>query len=195
LSQRYKMIRTNQELLDYVSKIHDSNLILEQTFTPFQTIFEQGKRVDTAYIIKSGIAKCFLTEENGNDFVEEFFGEGGIMGEIEIINNHLSVCEISAITELSVYKISSANFKYLLDGDKIFNQLILKALSSKIHYKASRHAHNQLHDVEANLLRLQREFPEILNAIPKLDIANYLGVTLRSLNRTLNELRMKNLIK
>jgi CRP-like cAMP-binding protein len=182
------MIRTNKELLDYVSKIQDSATILEQKCAPFQTIIEQGKRVNSVYIIKSGIAKCFLTEENGNDFVEEFFGEGGIVGEIEIINNHLSVCEISAITELSVYRISGINFNHLLDVDKVFNQLILKALSSKIHYKATRHAHNQLHDVEANLLRLQREFPDMFDAIPKLDIANYLGVTLRSLNRVLFKL-------
>jgi CRP-like cAMP-binding protein len=194
LSQRYKMIRTNQELLDYISKIHNPAIISEQIFTPFQTVFEQGKRVNSVFIVKSGIAKCFLTEENGNDFVEEFFGEGGIVGEIEIINNHISVCGISAITELTAYKISSANFKHLLDKDKVFNQLILKALSAKIYYKASRHAHNQLHDVEANLLRIKREFPEMFNAIPKLDIANYLGVTLRSLNRTLSELRMKDLI-
>jgi CRP-like cAMP-binding protein len=194
LSQRYKMIRTNQELLDYVSKIHNPEVIFEQTFAPFQTIFEQGKKVNSVFIVKSGIAKCFLTEENGNDFVEEFFGEGGIVGEIEIINNHISVCGISAITQLTVYKISSANFKHLLDKDKVFNSLILKALSAKIYYKASRHAHNQLHDVEANLLRIKREFPKMFDAIPKLDIANYLGVTLRSLNRTLSELRMKKLI-
>lgn len=188
------MIRTNQELLDYVSKIHNPEVILEQIFTPFQTIFEQGKQVNSVFIVKSGIAKCFLTEENGNDFVEEFFGEGGIVGEIEIINNHISVCGISAITELSVYKISSANFKHLLDQDKMFNNLILKALSAKIYYKASRHAHNQLHDVEANLLRIKRKSPEMFDAIPKLDIANYLGITLRSLNRTLSELKMKNLM-
>jgi CRP-like cAMP-binding protein len=195
LSQRYKMIRTNQELLDYVSKLHNSEVISEQIFSPFQTIFEQGKRVNSVYIIKTGIAKCFLTEENGNEFVEEFFGEGGIVGEIEIINNHISVCGISAITKLSVYKISSANFKHLLDTDKLFNQLILKALSAKIHYKASRHAHNQLHDVEANLLRIKKEFPEMFDAIPKLDIANYLGVTLRSLNRVLSGSKEKKLIK
>lgn len=186
------MIRTNQELLDYVSKIHNPEVILEQIFAPFQTVFEQGKQVNSVFIVKSGIAKCFLTEENGNDFVEEFFGEGGIVGEIEIINNHISVCGISAITQLTVYKISSANFKHLLYNDKVFNNLILKALSTKIYYKASRHAHNQLHDVEANLLRIKREFPQMFDAIPKLDIANYLGVTLRSLNRVLKDLKMKN---
>ena len=194
LSQRYKMIRTNQELLDYVSRIHNADVVLEQIFTPYQTVFEQGKRVNSVYIIKSGIAKCFLTEENGNEFVEEFFGEGTIVGEIEIINNHISVCGISAISELSVYKISLENFKHLLDKDKLFNQLILKALSAKIHYKASRHAHNQLHDVEANLLRIKREFPEMFDAIPKLDIANYLGVTLRSLNRVLSGLKERDLM-
>ncbi len=188
LSQRNKMIRTNRELLDYVRKNHDLDTISEQTYSPFQTIIEQGKRVNSVYIVKSGIAKCFLTEENGNDFVEEFFGEGEIVGEIEIINNHISVCEISAITQLSVYKISGITFKHLLDTNKLFNQLILKALSAKIRYKASRHAHNQLHDVEANLLRLQKEFPEMFDKIPKLDIANYLGVTLRSLNRVLLKL-------
>ena len=140
-------------------------------------------------IVQENITRINLNDVN--DFVEEFFGEGEIIGEIEIINNHTSVCGISAITELSIYKISSDNFKHLLDKDKIFNQLILKALSAKIRYKASRHAHNQLNDVEANLLRIKKEFPEIFDAIPKLDIANYLGVTLRSLNRVLSDLKGK----
>lgn len=194
MSQRNKMIRTNKELLDYVSKHSDSEGISEQIFFPSQTIIEQGKRVNSVCIIKSGIAKCFLTEENGNDFVEEFFGEGEIVGEIEIINNHVSVCAISAITELVIYKISVNNFKHLLETDKLFNQLILKALSAKIRYKASRHAHNQLNDVEANLLRIKKEFPDMFNAIPKLDIANYLGVTVRSLNRVLSDLKVRELI-
>jgi CRP-like cAMP-binding protein len=189
------MIRTNKELLDYVRKNHNPDTISEQNIFPFQTLIGQGKRVNSVYIIKSGIAKCFLNDENGNDFVEEFFSEGEIVGEIEIINNHASVCGVSAVTDLSVYMISAEGFKHLLDKDKIFNQLILKALSSKIYYKALRHAHNQSNDVEMNLLRLQKEFPSIFETIPKLDIANYLGITLRSLNRTLSELKMRNLIK
>jgi CRP-like cAMP-binding protein len=189
------MIRTNKELLDYVKKNLNPDAILTQTYLPYQTIIGQGKRENSVYIIKSGIAKCFLTDENGNEFVEEFFGEGEIVGEIEIINNLASVCGVSAVTELSVYKISEENFKHFLDKDKVFNQLILKALSSKIHYKALRHSHNQSNDVEMNLLRIQKEFPGIFETIPKLDIANYLGITLRSLNRTLSELRMRNLIR
>jgi CRP-like cAMP-binding protein len=136
-----------------------------------------------------------LTDENGNDFVEEFFSEGEIVGEIEIINNHTSICGVSAVTDLSVYKISAEDFKHLLDKDTVLNQLVLKALSSKIYYKALRHAHNQTNDVEMNLLRIHKEFPAIFETIPKLDIANYLGISLRSLNRTSSELKMRNLIK
>jgi CRP-like cAMP-binding protein len=189
------MIRTNEELLDYIGKNLSPNFISQQTYVPYQLLIGQGKRVNKVYIIKSGIAKCFLTDDNGNDFVQEFFGKGEIIGEIEMFNNQVSFCGISAITELTVYVISADNFKYLLDEDKIFNHLILNTLASKIHYMGLRHAHNQLNDVEINILKIKKELPDIFNIIPKKDIAHYLGITLRSLNRATSELRMKKLIE
>ncbi|MES2520689.1 MAG: Crp/Fnr family transcriptional regulator [Bacteroidota bacterium] len=188
------MIRQNKELLNYVMKLHQSeanNAVIEQTFTPKQQIIQHGKQVIYVCIFKSGIAKCFLTEDNGKEFIEEFFGEGEIVGEIEVINEHLSVANIEAISDLVVYKIKKDTFNRLLESDKTFNHLILKALSSKIHYKAIRHSYNQSHPVESNLLRLKKDFPDFISAIPKQDIANYLGITLRSLNRTLNDLKVK----
>jgi CRP-like cAMP-binding protein len=188
------MIRQNKELLNYVMKLHQSeanNAVIEQTFTPKQQIIQHGKQVIYVCIFKSGITKCFLTEDNGKEFIEEFFGEGEIVGEIEVINDHLSVANIEAISDLVVYKIKKDTFNRLLESDKTFNHLILKALSSKIHYKAIRHSYNQSHPVESNLLRLRKDFPDFISAIPKQDIANYLGITLRSLNRTLNDLKVK----
>jgi CRP-like cAMP-binding protein len=190
------MIRQNKELLNYVIKLHQSeanNLVVEQFFSPKQQIIQHNKQVFHVYILKSGVAKCFLTEDNGKEFIEEFFGEGEIVGEIEVIKEHLSIADIEAISDLVVYKIQKDDFNTLLESDKTFNRLILKALSSKIHYKAIRHSYNQSHPVESNLLRLKKDFPDFINTIPKQDIANYLGITLRSLNRTLNDLKEKEL--
>ncbi len=187
------MIRTNKELLDYIKKLYDSGTekaILKQEFLPLQKLLLQDKRVSSVCILQTGIAKCYLTEDNGKDFIEEFFGEGEIVGEIEIINNHPCVCNIEAITKIEVYKISADDFLQLLERDKIFNHLILRALSAKIHYKAIRHAYHQSHLIEENLQRLQKDFPDFLNTISKQDIANYLGITLRSLNRTLSDLKV-----
>jgi CRP-like cAMP-binding protein len=192
------MSRTNKELLDYVKKMYDSGTektILTQEFLPLQKLLLQDKRVGSVYILQTGIAKCYLTEDNGKDFIEEFFGEGEIVGEIEIINNHPCVCNIEAITKVEVYKISADDFLQLLEYDKTFNHLILRALSAKIHYKAIRHSYHQSHLIEENLQRLQKDFPDFLNTIPKQDIANYLGITIRSLNRTLNDLKEQHLLK
>jgi CRP-like cAMP-binding protein len=186
------MIRTNTELLEYIEELSNSTFekyFTKQIFDNQQTLIYQGKRVSSVYIIKNGLAKCYLTEENGNEFIQEFFAEGEIFGEIEILQKDLSFCSIQAISDLTVYQIPGDDFQELLIKDQKFNQLILKSLASKIRYKAIRHAYNQTFPIEAKLLRLKEQFPELTQKISKADIANYLGITLRSLNRTINELK------
>lgn len=188
------MIRINRELLQHVTELHDSGKeekITRETCGPGEEIVGQRKRVLSVRIVKSGIVKCYLTEDNGRDFIQEFFGEGEIFGEIEVLNGNPSFCAIASLTETETYKISGDRFGELLQTDKKFNTLILKALASKVHYTAIRHSYHQSHAIEENLLRLKKQFPRLIDVIAKRDIANYLGVTLRSLNRTINEMRNK----
>jgi len=191
------MIRVNLELLTYTARIHDKEQepdVREQKFSPGEQILPQGKRVSHVYVIKKGIAKCYLSEDNGKDFIQEFFGEGELFGEIEVINDTFSFCCIEAITEVEVYRIERKYFKERVSTDTRFNQLIIKSLTNKISYKAHRHAYHQSHTSEENLLRLIGMFPQLLSKISKQDIANYLGITLRSLNRTINDLKNRNLL-
>jgi CRP-like cAMP-binding protein len=197
LSEPGNMIRINRKLVSFVEQLQqqrpEENILL-QTFSPKEQIIEQGKKLFSVYIMQRGIAKCYITEDTGNDFIQEFFGEGELFGEIEAINGNLSFCSIESITEVAVYKIEQQRFLQWLEDDKLFNKLILQALSTKINYKAIRHAYHQSHTIESNLLRLIHSFPAVAETIPKQDIANYLGITLRSLNRTLHELKSKQLI-
>ncbi len=184
------MIRTNSELLEYVSRNikNTTTYFIEEKIANKQVLVEQNQKVLYAYVIKTGIAKCYLTEDTGNDFIQEFFGEGELFGEIEIINESLSFCAIESISDMVVYKISKIHFSELLQNDKEFNALIVKAMANKIKYKALRHSHNQSHSIKSNLLRLKKQFPELMKIISKQDIANYLGITLRSFNRILKEI-------
>jgi len=191
------MIRINKELLNYVSHLYHLGTegnIIEQTFEPTEQIIKNGQNVFSVYVIKSGMAKCYLTEDTGNDFIQEFFGEGEIFGEIEAIREDISFCTIEASSPLVLYKIPLAYFNELLLKNHVFNRLILKALANKINYKAIRHSYNQSHPVESKLLRLKANFPDFNKLLPKQEIANYLGITVRSLNRTLNDLKAKGLI-
>lgn len=182
------MIRTNIELLEYLEESRKSNnYFIHEEVQKGQKIIEQNKNIFYGYIIKSGIAKCYLTEETGNDFIQEFFSEGELFGEVEIINQDKSFCTIEAVSEMIVYKISATNFQYLLENDKKFSNLILKSFAKKIQYKALRHSHNQLYSIESNLFRLQQSTLDFMTVISKNDIASYLGISLRSLNRVLKD--------
>ena len=186
------MIRINKELVEYVTRLHQSNgsgVIHELVLKPGEIVIEQRKRIFATYIMKSGIAKCYMTEDTGVDFIQEFFGEGALFGEVEMFNDELTFCTIQAISEIVVYKIPGSDFHQLLGEDKKFNRSILNAMANKIRYSAKRHAYNQSHTIESNLSRLQKAIPNLLDVISKKDIANYLGITERSLNRTLSAIR------
>lgn len=191
------MIRINRELLEFVGKIatiESNNVIFQQNFSPKKILINQGDKIEFVHIIKRGIAKCYLTNEDGNVFIQEFFGEGVIFGEIEMFNEDETVCSVESITDLAIYKISRKNFDKLLEENPQFNRLILRALAAKIKSKAIRYSTSHLNPIETNLLLLKKQFPDLLKTISKLDIANYLGVTERSLNRSIKSLREKNLI-
>jgi len=181
------MIRADKNILNYIlslEKKSNEHIILQQV-KPRNKILKQDHNTSHVYVLKSGITKCYLTTEDGNVFIQEFFGEGQLFGEVEVIHNTVCVCSVESINEVQVYAINKNYFKELLNNDKNFNELILKTLTNKIAYKAHRHSYNQFNSIYSNIKRLKKIFPELTQVISKQDIANYLGVTLRSLNRAL----------
>lgn len=184
------MIRINKELLNYLVVLKNSGShksIIEYTAGVGEKILCQQTYVRSLYVIKDGLAKCFLTLDNGNDFIQEFFGAGEVFGEIELITGDISFCTIEALIPTTYYQIPEVIFHDLLKNDTVFNTLVLRLLATNIRYAALRHSYNQTHNLEESLRRLTQEFPELLQKISKKDIANYLGTTVRSLNRVLKE--------
>jgi CRP-like cAMP-binding protein len=186
------MIRVNKELLEYVDKLQrkeGEQVFEEHSFKPREKIIEQDRRIPYVYVLKKGVTKCYQTEEGGRDFIQEFHGEGQLFGEVEVIlNSGPSVCFIEAINQVETYRINAERFRQLVKEDPEFNTLILRTLSTKISYKPPRHTYQHYHTVEDNILRLRQQFPQLTEIISKQDIANYLGITLRSYNRAIKNL-------
>lgn len=181
------MIRVDKNILNYILSLEkkSSPHIILQQIEPRNKILKQDHNTSHVYVLVSGICKCYLSTEDGNIFIQEFFGTGQLFGEVEAIHNIVSICSVESINHVQVFAINKSFFKKLLSNDKNFNDLILKTLTNKIAYKAHRHSHNQFNSIYSNIKRLKKIFPELTQVISKQDIANYLGVTLRSLNRAL----------
>jgi CRP-like cAMP-binding protein len=190
------MIRHNQELLAYISQIsHSTSFISEKKLLQNERIIVQGENLSHLYFIKSGIVKCFITENNGKDYILEFLGEGEIIGELEIINNSQSLTNVETLTDIEVFKIPNQHFLELLKINWNLNYLILKELALRVTQTASRASYQQNYPVEYSILKLIYLFSVQPLKLSKQDLADYLGISVRSLNRTLLALQQKKIIE
>ncbi|ULQ56591.1 Crp/Fnr family transcriptional regulator [Flavihumibacter rivuli] len=182
------MLRTNTILLQQVevlAKTRGVDHIREKTYQPGEQVFSQDQALHHVLIIRSGIAKCFIREDNGRDYILEFQGPGEVVGELEQIDRKKAGTNLVALTKLEVFRIDGKYFNHLLTTDQAFNQLILQELAMKIRHTSIRSAYQQSYPVASSLLQLVTLIDEQELPLTKQDLADYLGITKRSLNRTI----------
>lgn len=185
------MVRENKDLLGFFTSLYRQEGDAHFTKTCAQAgeyLIRQHKTVRSIYIIQSGIAKCFVQEENGRSYIQEFFGKGEIVGEIEPLTQSLSFSNIITLTEVEAFKITPSQFYELLRIHPALNLLIIQALATKIRDTAVRAAQQQLHPIDYNLKQLLLLTSQQDITFSKQDLADYLGITLRSLNRSLKNI-------
>jgi CRP-like cAMP-binding protein len=141
--------------------------------------------------LKEGITKCYFNEVDDKRFIVEFLGKGEIIGEIEVIKNFPCLCNVKALTPVKAYAISIPYFKSLLEKELTFNKLLLESFTERIINTSTRASFQQLHTVEHTLGKLLALLKEQEMTISKEDMAAYLGITIRSLNRTLKKLQQE----
>lgn len=189
------MLRTNQLFLDYLEGLynnqdHKENIILK-SFDKGEKILTQNEISTEIMLIKSGITRCYFVEEDNKEYIVEFLGKGEIIGEIEVIKNVSCLCSIEAITEVTVYSMTIPYFQSLIKSDLSLNNLLLDVFAERIVNTSSRASYQQLHTTEHTLAQLLEVKSKEME-ISKEDMAAYLGVTVKSLNKALKELQENN---
>ncbi|WP_207426620.1 Crp/Fnr family transcriptional regulator [Pedobacter sp. SYSU D00535] len=190
------MLRTNPSFLSLIQDLYDrqerkDNILLKR-FSPGNLLFRQGDRVPRVLVLKKGISKCFFNEENGKQYIVEFLGEGEVLGEIEAIRGINCLCNVETITEVEAYSISLPYFHSLMNENLQFNKMLISELAERIVNTSSRASFQQLYTVEhalGKLLELQAKHGLLIS---KEDMAAYLGITIRSLNRVLKGMKTYN---
>lgn len=186
------MLRTNEAFLSYLEHLYAKQERKEditiKSFPKGKRILEQNEVPSKIMLINEGITKCYLAEENDKEFIIEFLGKGEIIGEIEFIKNINCLCSIEAMTDVSVYAISTSYFRSLIKSDITLNNLLLNVFAERIINTSTRASYQQLYTTEHNLSKLLEMQSKQEIEISKDNMAAYLGVTIRSLNRALKSL-------
>lgn len=184
------MILTNNHILEFL----DENYGREEPFVQLvsfknnKNIVEQGKSNRFVYVIKEGIIKCSITEENNKTYTLEFLGVGEIIGEIETLLKCKNLATIKSLTDCILYKIDIDFFKKQLLNDPNFNHLLMVELARRLQKTATRASSQQLNTLQTSLKNLLFLLDEQNVKFKKSDLADYLGITLRSLNRELKNI-------
>ena len=183
------MLRTNISFLSFIKQLYENEAhhheIRLKLFPKGSRLLQQGDKATKIFIVAEGITKCYFSEENGKNYILEFLGAGEIAGELEVIKNINCLCNIEAVTDVQAYVLTVPLVKWLLANNPSFNQMLLTELAERIINTSSRSSFQQLYSVEHALKKLMLLQSENQLSISKEDMAAYLGVTLRSLNRLL----------
>lgn len=188
------MIRTNETFLHYIDELyhqqaysHESIAIV--TYAPGDYLFFQNENASTIVLIKSGVTKVFFEEENEKEYIVEFLGKGEVIGDIEYIRKIDGLCNVQALDTVEAYVLSYSFFEALLQRDTTLNALLLDAFAARIVNTARRASYQQLYTIEYSLHQLVEMQKKQAITLTKEDMAAYLGISVRSLNRSLKQLK------
>ncbi|MFN8354372.1 MAG: Crp/Fnr family transcriptional regulator [Spirosomataceae bacterium] len=184
------MILTNLDLLHCIEALTlpSNPSIALRKVKAGALLVQQHDTLHAVYIIKTGIAKCYIQEANGKNYILEFLGAGEIIGEVELIGQTPTLSTIAALTDLTVYKLQAAYFGELLERNVEVNSLVMRELVRRLSQTALRASLQQTHPLEHTVAKLVKLLAEQHLPLSKNDLADYLGITVRSLNRTLKEM-------
>ncbi|WP_300703186.1 Crp/Fnr family transcriptional regulator [Bacteroides sp.] len=185
------MSRTNLLLLSFIEKAYNEDPkkgVTLKDYSKGTLLCKQDEQPYKIAIVRNGFAKCFYSEDNGKDFILEFLGKGEIIGEIEALRNIKCLCNVEAVTDVQVYVFSTSYFKSLLDNNHQFSRILLEELAERIINTSCRAAHQQLYTIKYGLSKLLDLQDKQGIKLSKTDMASYLGIEIRSLNRFLKEL-------
>lgn len=187
------MLRKNQDFLNYIEQLYagqqsPGNIEL-LTISSGNFLLEQGEQPEYVYLIKTGICKVFFEEENAREYILEFLSSGEILGELEIIREMTCLCNVMAIGGLEVFRMRKHYFLELIDNDREFSKMIMASFAERIINTSKKASFQKLYTLEdalKEIIILQRENDL---EISKADLSAYLGISVRSLNRSLKKLK------
>ncbi|WP_317466966.1 Crp/Fnr family transcriptional regulator [Bacteroides hominis] len=186
------MLRTNTAFLTFIDSLYSQRqgkaIILCRKFDKGEQLCSQGSRVRYIHILRQGLVKAYHTEENAKEYILDFFGLGTVLGEEEALaGRSLYLNTVEAMTAVDAYLVSVEHFHYLCDHDHVFCRLLLTEVSRRMADSTARASFYALYPIRYAFEKLLAAQARQNLELSKSDMASYLGIDIRSLNRLLKE--------
>ena len=176
-----------------------------ESYSKGEVIYKEGSFPKCVFIIRSGKVKIYQTDENGIRQILYFYVKGEAFGFREIISNGVYPVTAMAFEDLELTVLPSEVFTHFLDKSSFLTKNILQGLSfeftiwmNRIKAFARKSVKQRL---ALGLIILNEKFK--INAaehkpvnicITRTELAEYIGVPLETLIRTLKMFKDEGLV-
>lgn len=190
--------------LDKIFKIDIIKHMELFSFSKGELICIKDSELKHMFFLVEGKVKTYTLHANGKSLLLRFNQPLSIFGDVELLMNYKVLCNVESINESTLIGIEIEKLQKYACDDTIFLKFIIENLSNKLFSLSNSTSINLLYPLESRLasylLSMIESEENISNCrkgnIPKLtEIAPLLGTSYRHLNRTINELVSKNIIK
>lgn len=170
-------------------------------FDKRELIFKEGDEIEYLMFFVEGRAKVYMTLENGKLLLLDFYKELDTLGDLELVTNDLSNCNVEAIEPCVCIGIPIKLIRNVHIKDVNLLNFLCNSLGEKLKRSSRNASINLLYPLENRLasyiisIVIKEE-----NRYFKFDdtliiISELLGTSYRHLLRTLNKLCDKNILK
>ena len=111
---------------------------MEKSLPKGGLLFSQGDDSDGLFIIKSGRAKVYISDESGKEMVIAILGPGEVVGEIASLDGEVRTASVAALEPCVVLHVAQNDFKGFLAENQELAFEIIQVLTRRIRsYAAS----------------------------------------------------------
>ncbi|WP_432661850.1 cyclic nucleotide-binding domain-containing protein [Wukongibacter baidiensis] len=208
-----RLLDDREKLLFYINKFNIGDFFEKDMidnmelhlFSRGEPLFKSCEKIHYFYFMVEGKAKVYTMLKNGKSVLLRFYRPLQVLGDVEFLNSDNTDCNVEAVSNVICIGIPMDYLRKEASRDVTFLQFICKNLSSKLANSSYWSSVNLLYPLENRLASYilaitnnDEDYTIPLNEIEthKLtDMAELLGTSYRHLNRTINNLCQKGIIR
>lgn len=187
-----------QKLASQLLDLHDKrDLTRQRVLKKDEFLLQQGDRPQRVFILLEGSVKVFHTTPKGNDCLMAIVGPGEILGEVEMLTAEPQLCSVQALWPCRVAEIDRQEYLCWLAEDVNFALLVNQVLCYRLQNCSKRAVIQLSYPLEYSVLTLLSQAAQQGGGcltLSKSQIADYLGTSVRSVNRIMKQLQEQRLI-
>jgi CRP-like cAMP-binding protein len=171
--------------------------VTDRHYGKHQFVVREGDPGDTFFILVKGSVSVCRIAPDGRETILSILKEGDFFGEMSMFDSSLRSASIKTLTDVEVGAIRQGDFLILLDRNPRIGTALVIALSDRLRAANALIAATTSQDIRARLasllLNLADQFGErvdngtrITLRLTNQEMANMIGTTRETVNRTLN---------